>query len=342
MTRTQPMLFRCDAGPAVGLGHFVRCLALAEEVATRGTPVLFVSAFGGLDWPARQLRRRGFAHVLAPSDAPALAALATERDAVAVVVDSYAFDRDFFAALAKGVFKVIALDDEAIRELPVDMIVNTNFGAENMTYAARPDTVRLLGADYALLRHDIRIHRAAAAQRTFNDPATRVLVTLGGTDPAGLTRVALAALAKTGLPLSVRVLTGAITRSLGPISGNLNCAALPGVDDIASHMLWCDVALSAAGSTAWELACLGAPMALVPVAENQLVVYGPLVDTGAAVGLDRAADVDAWAAVLGDLLRDRSRRAALAGVAAQLVDGQGAQRVADAIAALASDGEDES
>jgi len=333
------ILLRCDTGSSIGLGHFVRCLALAEELAARGADVRFVADFGGLDWPRRQLDRRGLAHTPPAGAGPErLAAQAHEQAADVVVVDSYACDEAFFAALTGHGFGVAVIDDEARRPLPVDLLVNPNFGADSFVYRTRPDTRRLLGAAFALLRRDVREARAAAKRR-FAGPARRVLVILGGTDPAGLTPTALAALGIAATDLSVRVIAGAFPRPLGVAPAGLDCTVLPGVDDMAEPMLWCDLAVSAAGSTAWELACLGTPMALVPVAENQQVVYGPLVAAGAAVGLGAAADASpaSWGRLLAPVLADADRRESLSRSAARLIDGAGAQRVADAIVALAAE-----
>ena len=50
--------------------------------------------------------------------------------------------------------------------------------------------------------------------------------------------------------------------------------------NMAELMAWADVAISAAGSTAWELACMGLPAALIVVAENQTGIAAALVREG--------------------------------------------------------------
>jgi RimJ/RimL family protein N-acetyltransferase len=92
--------------------------------------------------------------------------------------------------------------------------------------------------------------------------------------------------------------------------------------------------LSAAGTSVWELACVGAPTAIVAVTENQRTGYERAVAAGIAVGLGpldavRAADDDAVAALRG-LVADPARRAAVGRAGRALVDGLGADRVLDA------------
>ena len=44
---------------------------------------------------------------------------------------------------------------------------------------------------------------------------------------------------------------------------------LTDVYDMAEAMLWAELAITAAGSTCWELACLGVPAVTIVTAENQ-------------------------------------------------------------------------
>ncbi len=333
MSCISPIVFRCDTGLRIGLGHFVRCLALAEQLQRRNQPVYFVSDFGGLAWPARQLTRRNVPWVAPDNDTPAsLSKQAIARDAAVLVVDSYAPDAAFFAALADRPFIVAAIDDEAKRQLPVDVLINQNFGAEKLDYRTRPDTLRLLGANYALLRRNIIDRRRDAPARKHPPVATNVVLAMGGTDPHGLARTALLALGKTGCPLAVRLI-GMEAPTDPPALIAVDLETITGAPDVAEHFLWADLVLAAAGSTAWELACLGAPMVLVTAFENQRIVYDNLLRAGAAVGLGDAAkaDADLWAAKLKPLLEDESRRALLGKTAAALIDGEGAAKVAAAL-----------
>ncbi|GAB3957470.1 hypothetical protein GCM10027614_73010 [Micromonospora vulcania] len=100
--------------------------------------------------------------------------------------------------------------------------------------------------------------------------------------------------------------------------------------------------VSAAGTSTWELCCLGAPAALVCVVDNQRESYARVVRHGLAVGLGelpeltgtgvagRAARATA-ARTLHGLLSSPERRAALSARAWSTVDGQGRARVVDAV-----------
>jgi spore coat polysaccharide biosynthesis predicted glycosyltransferase SpsG len=88
-----------------------------------------------------------------------------------------------------------------------------------------------------------------------------------------------------------------------------------------------DVAVTAGGSTMWELAALGIPFVSIVVADNQrqsalaMAKYGfPSID--AAGDLERALP-----GLLNRILPDAAQRGTLSDVGRQLVDGKGAARV---------------
>jgi spore coat polysaccharide biosynthesis predicted glycosyltransferase SpsG len=102
------------------------------------------------------------------------------------------------------------------------------------------------------------------------------------------------------------------------------------------------VAVVAGGTTLYEACALGTPVIAVPVVPGQATTVrrfvraglaaGARPRSGAAVGSDRWGQAIAAAAL--DLLADADRRAALSARGPRVIDGRGAQRVAQAIAGL--------
>ena len=101
------------------------------------------------------------------------------------------------------------------------------------------------------------------------------------------------------------------------------------VTDPAPLMAWADIAIAAAGTTAWELAFMQTPMLLVVVAENQNDVAAGIAEFAAGQSLGRAEDIrlDDMAAALSQLLDDPERRQRMAERGKILVDGNGSARV---------------
>ncbi|MEJ8278733.1 bifunctional UDP-2,4-diacetamido-2,4,6-trideoxy-beta-L-altropyranose hydrolase/GNAT family N-acetyltransferase [Pseudonocardia spirodelae] len=341
------LLLRCDAGPSTGVGHAVRCAAVAEAALLSGHEVFWSGRLDGLDWlwagltpsPGRGDGPPGT--VLAPADsADELVALARAHRIDAVHVDHYLLGPDLLPALAGAGVVLSTVEDFTTGRRPGDVVVDPNLGAGDHS---RPDDgsgLLLRGPAYAPLRASARRARDRRATRVAGDGAPRVLVVMGGTDAAGLLPRVVAALAAAGVPAEVDVVVPAGAREslVLPGAGPVRFRAVPPVPDLPAAMVDADLVVSAAGTTVWELCCVGVPMALVRAADNQAEGYRTVVAAGAAAGLGGTGDLavpDGAAAVLRDLLTDPAARGALAARAARVVDGAGAGRVVDAVAAAA-------
>ncbi len=108
--------------------------------------------------------------------------------------------------------------------------------------------------------------------------------------------------------------------------------------DLPERLAAADLVLIGAGTMKFEVACLGRPAILLAVADDQLIVGPPYAATGAAdyLGDGRTIDPELVRAAVARLLADRPRRAAMARTARDLVDGDGARRIAEAVLAVAA------
>ncbi len=332
--------FCCDAGHLAGLGHLMRCVALAEELAERGLTPEFVVDLSELPWARGQLAARGFGWRAGGRDpVPDL----LELRPAAVVLDSYLLPATVSMRLREAGLPVVAVVDDDERGQVADVYLDQNLGADPAgpkTVAAPPDAVRLAGLRFALHRTDLLRHRPEQPSDPGHRPP-RVLAFFGATDPFGAAPVLAAALAATEVACHATfvaaspALADAVRGVPGP-TGQRREVIGP-TDELSRLVGGADLVLAASGTSAWELACLGAAAALVCVVDNQEVGYARAVATGAVAGLGRLTDLrkDPLAAVdtLHDLLTERSRRLRLREVAWRLVDGQGRRRVADTLLA---------
>ena len=253
------LLIRADADTRMGTGHVMRCLALAQAWQDAGGQVTFLSAAlpPGLE---SRLNAEGMTLVTLDADAAQTALVAQELGADWVVLDGYHFDAGSQRALKDAGARLLVLDDNGDSDAySADLVLNQNVHARAEWYASRaPDTRLLLGTRYALLRREFRVRH----DRPRGTPkvARKVLVTLGGSDPDNVTLKVLDALALIRAEsLDVTVVVGggsphrasledAAARMPFPVRVVVNAANMPEL------MAWADVAISAAGSTVWELA----------------------------------------------------------------------------------------
>ncbi|WP_084696246.1 UDP-2,4-diacetamido-2,4,6-trideoxy-beta-L-altropyranose hydrolase [Salisaeta longa] len=341
-----PLLIRADASPEMGTGHVMRCLALAQEWMAQGGQV----AFCGNVTPALQKRLQaegiqGTSCAVPPGslrDAEHTARLAREANASWVVIDGYHFDGDYQAEIRDQGFRVLALDDYGhASHYAADLVLNQNIDADASLYADRADhTTLLLGPQFALLRKEFWPWRGTHREPTL--PPRRILVTLGGGDPDNVTTDVIRALdaIEHSVPLEVTVVVGGSNPHRDAIARAIAHADQPmtlreDVSNMAALMAQHDMAVSAGGSTCWELAFMGLPSVIVILAENQRGIAEGLDEAGASVNLGWHAEVtphDLEAAFHALLLND-NKRLQMAQSAQYLVDGKGVQRVIDTIRA---------
>ena len=108
------------------------------------------------------------------------------------------------------------------------------------------------------------------------------------------------------------------------------------VSDMASVMAQADLAIGAAGATAWERCCLGLPTLMAVLADNQRLVAEGLRAAGAVHLLPSVNSLaKSLPGLLGALIADPGQLQQMSQRAAALVDGAGVRRVLDAMEALA-------
>ncbi|MFI2274403.1 MULTISPECIES: PseG/SpsG family protein [Catenuloplanes] len=316
----------------MGVGHLVRCLALAEELLARGCRVVLLGDVGAVPWTAREIDRLGLPVVAAPADPAALALTAWRLGLDAVVIDSYVTDPDCAAALRADGVTVLAIVDGDLRGQSADLYLDQNLDAELSAPPLPPGAVRLAGLPYVLLRDSVRSRRPPAPRPRPTAGPPSVVCFLGGTDPAGAAPVLAVMLAETGVPLDATVVSPATAPSV-PAGPGQTFRFVPNTPDLPALLDRADLVVSAAGTSTWELLCLGVCPALVTVADNQRLGYDAILARGLGFGLGAVADLPSPAALrtLRTALTSPERRHALAARGWAEVDGDGRVRAADAL-----------
>ncbi|MDD5751485.1 MAG: UDP-2,4-diacetamido-2,4,6-trideoxy-beta-L-altropyranose hydrolase [Candidatus Peribacteraceae bacterium] len=332
------ILFRTDAGTVMGMGHAMRCLALAQAARDAGHSCVFVMAEG---MSVMEERLRGgqcdrvtlSAKPGSADDAKQTAHLAKEHAAQWVVVDGYQFDSAYQAVIKAAGLSLLFTDDYGhCDRYDADIVLNQNSYAPHHTewYAGHsPATRLLLGCTYAMLRSEFlncpRKKRTAAQE-------TRVLVTLGGGDPRNATLQIVEALKLLDdLPIRATIVIGGANPHHAQIqkAAGEKMKVVVDASDMPQLMAEADCAIAAGGTTAYELAYMGVPACLTVLAENQRRVAEDLAERGVIQLLDHPADTppEQTAGTLRTFLRDTEEMAKRSERGRALVDGKGTQRV---------------
>lgn len=329
-----------QANEQVGVGHVTRCIALAQAWKARGGRCIF---FGVID--AGSLRNRLLAdgyEVFEPSPGPSgtvfeLKGLGTPN--VWVVLDGYHFGPEWQDALVDSGFLVLCVDDGArLPQYRAQVILAPDCTARPMSYKTAPSSLILAGPRYRLLRQDM----TGQTERSTDVSKTVVLVTFGGCDASNVTLDVVRALDRILKPNDhAIVVLGPANRHRTVVQEALKEVAyrrelLQDVVDMTALYARADVAISAAGGTAWEIAAAGLPAILIPVAANQEPGAEFLVREGAAIRIDGPAAIHSESFLVHAkcLLADQKRLAKMSASGRTVCDRKGAQRVISILTAL--------
>jgi UDP-2,4-diacetamido-2,4,6-trideoxy-beta-L-altropyranose hydrolase len=334
------LLICADATPEIGVGHVMRCLALAEAWRGQGGRAWFASA-SIADGIRSRLQAEAFDVVAAAtSNGPSLVIeLADRLHTEHIVLDGRQFTADYQCQIRDAGLRLLVLDDYCqVVHYYADCVLNPDLVSEAMYANREPYTRLLLGPQYALLRREFtqRSRRESAVR----GEGSRVLITLGGSDPENMTWVGLKAIQQMKRPdLQVRVIVGAANPRLNALRALAR--DLPGrvevlsdVKDMPEQMQWPDVAVGASGVTLWELLHMGVAVVCWPRYPADVAVVAKLASRGAVMPLEQNADSRTVAAAITHLLADAALRGSMQAIGRQIVDGLGAQRTADIFSRL--------
>ncbi len=318
----------------------MRCLALAQAWQAAGGRVVFamaesVTAIEDLLAAEKMNFLPISAAAASAEDAAETARHAREQEADWLVLDGYRFDHDYVSTLHRTGRRLLLLDDDGrSADFPAELLLNQNAYATPALYGgARSGATRLLGSRFTMLRRGF-IERGRA-HRTTAPTALRILVTFGAADPANTTGTVVVGLASRRDPdLDVTVIIGAANPHHLSLEATVRAAgqrfkAVKHVTDLSGWMRDADLAITAAGSTCWELAYMQVPQLVVAIADNQRPVARVLAERGAAVDLGWHADLEpsAVAQAVETLRYDFDKRKAMQRAGRAFIDGEGAARV---------------
>lgn len=343
-------IIRADGNTAIGIGHVMRCLSIADAMKDRNIEPLFMTADNDC---AAMIEDRGFeACVLGTdyrdmeSELPLIREFLKQRtknvDASSIIlVDSYQVTSRYYEEL-RTMAKVACLEDMG-QSYPVDLLINYNIYGPKLVYDNKITHATLLGTGYQPLRREFQ----QDMQYDIKDKITDVMITTGGSDPYFAARAFTDAfLAEKKLAeekLRYHIISGPFNTHTAQLhelyDENPQVEIHELVTCMKEIMKQCDVALSATGSTIYEVSALGVPLIAFYFAENQRQGAEMLSEITHVINCGNYAD-DAGQTVgnavktLLKCVKDKEYRETLYHEERCLVDGQGAARIAQALIEL--------
>lgn len=344
---TMNVIIRADASTAIGTGHIMRCLTLADGLRATGAQSAFVcrAEQGNL---ISLVEERGYpvhrlpSGISSPEDRDMTRSL-LENSGKAVdwlIVDHYGLDKAYESALRSVTKRIMVIDDLADRTHDCDLLLDQNYGGPDDRYdgLVPPSCRKALGTSYALVRSEFIQAREAAGVR--RGPVFKVLVFLGGSDRTNETAKVLSAfeqLKRRDIALDVVIgptndHRDEIERLASRISASRCHVNAP---SLALLMGAADLAVGAGGSSMWERCCAGLPTLAVTVADNQAALTEALAHDGYIIfaGPGSSVTVDTLRRDLEFLIAHPEVIRRLSERCLDLVDGKGVDRIVHLITA---------
>ena len=350
------VVIRVDASHQIGTGHVMRCLTLANALKVQGCDVSFIcrAHVGNLIvW----IQQKGFevyglpvgSGTVSPKesslthyewlgtsplqDAKECREILASIHPAWLIVDHYAIDMVWESALQDTYHHLMVLDDLADRVHVCDLLLDQTYGRSSESYrdCLSKKGRLLLGSSYALLKPEFVQWRSRSLARRHAPVLKKILITLGGMDNHNRTGQLLKALSGISFPsdFEVTVIMGANAPHLNLIQAQVQVMPFQievkvGVNNMAELMAESDLVISAAGSTTWEVACLGVPLVLLKLADNQAEAMKVLLAVQAVWAWDVSQleqDVQVLEKISPPLLKKKSK------ALSKCSDGQGVNRV---------------
>lgn len=319
--RKPHVVIRADASHAIGTGHVMRCLNLADGLRQKGMSAQFVcspqeghvgAVIEARGYPISWLPRRDpSVEPGAYRDALAIGWRQDADDTVSVikglpekpdwlVADHYSLAHEWEAGLRPFVGRILAIDDLTGRRHDCDLLLNQNLvdDSDVALVGEAPGATVLLGPQYALMEP-----RYAALHERIplrEGPIERLLIFLGDAGGADVTGMALQAFLELGRGDIVVDLVPALRsphadriREMARLHPNVHVHQ--GLPSLAPLIAQADFAIGASGATSWERLCLGLPSLVIALAENQRPIARALHRHGLARWISDVDQVSAAA-----------------------------------------------
>lgn len=328
------VLIRADANERIGAGHVMRCLSIARSFAEKGRKVIFATADHRADGLIQQA---DFESVCLNSDwrmmeEEKIEDVIKKYKPECVLVDSYYVTKEYINHIS-SLAPIAYMDDMNAETWDVDYLINYNIFSSVIDYSNyRTTRTRLiLGPTYAPLRQEFQ----RLPERKIKESVSDVFVSAGGADPERITEKLMTEICLRWRDVQFHFVVGALNPRLEEIKKLVRKNVVLHINEkhMADLMMQCDIAISAAGSTLYELCATGTPTITYTLADNQLIAAEQFEKQGLMLNAGDCREERDFIKQIEYSFQKLSEnvvlRSSLSIKMQQLVDGQGAERIAE-------------
>lgn len=337
------IIFRTDGNSFIGMGHVMRCMSLAKALQQRSCECVFAVSD---ETCSSNIQSNGFTVYNLNSlwnqyeaSTDKFVEFIHSMNPFMVVIDSYYYS-DRFLEILCGHTKVAVITESLPGNftMEVDYFINYNVFLNHVNdYPDSRKTKYMLGSKYALLRTEFE----AVPIQNQNSRNSLAILT-GGSDPYNIAPELCETIL--GDQRFENIALNVISSGLNP---NISCLlALEkkvsrvlltiSPSSMRNEMVKSEVAISAGGSTLYELCACAIPAISFSYADNQLALVHyfdkiKMIPYSGDIRTARAETIKCMMNHLSVLLSDLQMRDTLKHKMRKLCDGRGAKRTASAL-----------
>lgn len=241
-----------------------------------------------------------------------------------LITDSYNVDDNYFKETKKLFRKTAYIDDMSKYYFDVDFLINQNINAIDLKYKVNDNTKLLIGSQYVMLRNEFRNNEKIKIQKKVKN----VMLTVGGADPFDVTEQILSYVKDLDYKFHVIIGTSFGNNNLLKSFEN-EVVKLYYNANIYEVMKKCDLAISACGSTLYEMATCGLPALGIIIADNQQGIAEKMDELGIVktIGWYNKLSKDNFLREFNNLCNDYIERERMSFKAKKIIDGLGVKRI---------------
>jgi len=348
------IVFRVDSSKYIGMGHVVRCLALAEELRERGVNVFFVCR----ELPGDRIdfiEQRKFPVLRLSYSEGEIAKLSDSRPWIDglqqndlkeslnhmekldhvdwIIVDHYGLNKVWEHECRNYVAKIMVIGGLLGREHDCDALLDPNFVGD-INNSNILNCRLLCGPQYALVRKEFLRY---CGKVIIKPKVNRLIIAMGGGDDRGAILWILNSLRELCSHIAINILLSKVNCNLTAINNwvqnNKAGNIIINIDepDIAGLMVNADLAIIAGGSTVFEAAALGLPSLVISISYNQKEAVKIWQKVGSVVYMGVFGEVtrEEFQLRLQQVIDGYEIRKKMSLLGCRLVDGRGVKKVAD-------------
>jgi UDP-2,4-diacetamido-2,4,6-trideoxy-beta-L-altropyranose hydrolase len=284
------LIIRADGGTSIGMGHIVRCLALADMLRDDFQIIFAIQA------PdvsiLQQIHNVTGITIHLPETDNYLLDLKNlsgylNADTI-VVIDGYNFRTEYQQGIKDKGCRLVAIDDLHSWHHVADAVINHAPGAQKKLYSSEMYTKFYLGLDYALLRKEF-LERSKSERKILS--VKKIFISMGAADAGNLSEKFSRILITLEQIEEIHLMLGTINPNLESIAKlteeSKRVKIIPhfniDANELVELLTICDLCICPASSISLESCAVGIPLISGYTAANQKNILDGLSKYGSAI-----------------------------------------------------------